>query len=180
MALPDSLADGFQIVEQDAGLAVEGTSWRVDVTRTIEPSGAVTDRCEPVPSAVIGMVGAWTVTFSGDGMTRENCELLREQIDNFEQRPNGILMYRGSGSLGPIDGPDVLAATARNRLYLFHRSCSEPTETRTRSGLSVARVDDPARGATLTVLCSIADEIEIWLEAPQWPSDQEVDAVAIR
>lgn len=180
VALPTSLADGFQIVEQDAGLAVNATSWRVDVTRTTESSGVGTDECVPVPSAVIGMVGAWTVTFSGDGITPENCELLRQQIGSFEQRPYGILMYRGAGALGPIDGPDVSAATARIRLYLFHRSCSAPTETRTRSGLTVARVDDPARGATLTVLCSLADEVEIWLEALQWPSSQETDAIEIR
>lgn len=126
------------------------------------------------------MVGAWTVTFSGDGMTPESCELLRRQIGSFEQRPNGVLVYRGPGTLGPIDGPDVVAATARSRLHLFHRSCSAPMEARTRSGLTVARVDDPARGATLTVVCSVADDVEIWLEAPRWPSDEEVDAVAFR
>lgn len=180
IALPGSLADGLQIVEQDASLAVDGASWRVDVTRTDDPSTAVTDGCEPVPSAVIGLVGAWTVTFTGDGMTPENCELLRQQTGSFEQRPNGILMYRGSGTLGPIDGPDVLAATATSRIYLFHRTCSDPTETQTRSGLTVARVDEPARGATLTVLCSLADDVEIWLEAPQWPSDEEIDVVAVR
>lgn len=181
VALPASLADDFQIVEQDASLAVDGTSWRVDVTRTDEPSGVVvTDGCVPAPSAVIGMVGAWTVTFTGDGMTPGNCELLRQQIGSFEQQPNGVLMYGGSGTLGPIDGPDVLAATARSRVYLFHRNCSEPTKTRTRSGLTVARVDDPARGATLTVLCSLGSDVEIWLESPRWPSNEEIDAIAVR
>jgi hypothetical protein len=180
IALPASLADGFEVVEQNAGLAVDGTSWRVEATRAVGPSGVITDGCVPAPSAVIGMVGAWTVTFSGDGMTPESCEHLRQQIGSFEQRPNGVLVYRGPGSLGPIDGPDVAAATATSRLHLFHRSCSDPTETRTPSGLTVARVDDPARGATLTVLCSVVDDVEIWIEAPQWPSDEEVDAVAVR
>lgn len=180
VALPPSLADGFQIVKQTAGLTVDRTSWRVDVTRTSQQSAMVTDGCAPAPTAVIGMVGPWTVTLTGDGMTSERCEFLRQQITSFEERPNGILAYRGSGTLDPIDGPDVLAATGSGRLYLFHRSCSQPTETRTRSGLTVARVDDPARGATLTVLCSRAADVEIWFEAPQWPAGEEIDAIAIR
>lgn len=177
--LPASLADGLQIVEQDAGLAVDGTSWRVDVTRT-EPSDVATEACVPAPRAVVGIVGAWAITFSGDGMTQQNCETLRQEIGSFEEGPNSLLMYRGTGTLGPIDGPDVLAATATSRLYLFHRSCSEPASTQTRSGLTVTSVDDPARGATLTVLCSLADDVEIWLEAPQWPPDEDIDAIAIR
>lgn len=180
VTLPISLADGFEIVEQDAGLAVDGSSWRVDVTRTVEPSAVVTEECAPAPSAVIGMVGAWTLTFTGDEMTSGNCELLRAQIANFEQQPNGFLMYSGPGTIGPIDGPDALADTATSRLYLFHRSCNEPTETRTPSGLTVAKVDDPARGATLTVLCSTANDLELWIEAPQWPSQEQLDAIAVR
>jgi len=180
LALPISLADGFEIVEQDAGLAVDGTSWRVDVTRTIEPAAVATEKCAPAPSAVVGMVGSWTLTFTGDQITARNCELLRSQIASFEQQPNGFLMYRGRGTIGPIDGPDALADTAASRLYLFHRNCSEPSETRTPSGLTIARVHDPARGATLTVLCSTANDLELWIEAPQWPSQEQLDAIAVR
>lgn len=180
VALPISLADGFEIVEQDAGLEVGGSSWRVDVTRTNEPAAVVTETCDPAPSAVIGSVGTWTLTFTGDEMTPGRCQLLRSQIANFDEQPNGFLMYGGPGTIGPIDGPDALADTATSRLYLFHRSCSEPTETRTPSGLTVARVDDPARGATLTVLCSTSNNLELWIEAPQWPSQRQLDAIAVR
>ena len=134
IALPASLAEGLRVVEHTAGLEADGNSWRVDVARTTETSEVITNDCLPAPTAVIGVVGTWTVTFTGDGMTPETCELLGQQIGSFEQGPNGVLVYRGSGTLGPIDGPDVLAATASSRLYLFHRSCTEPTETRTRSG----------------------------------------------
>lgn len=180
VALPIALADGFEIIEQDAGLDVDGTSWRVDVTRTSEPPAVVTATCAPAPSAVIGRVGTWTLTFTGDEMTPANCELLRSQIASFEQQPNGFLMYTGPGTIGPIDGPDALADTATSRLYLFHRSCSEPTETQTPSGLTVARVDDPARGATLTVVCSTSNDLEMWIEAPQWPSQDQLDAIEVR
>ncbi len=180
VVLPISLAGGFEIVEQDAGLTVDGTSWRVDATRTIEPAAAETEKCAPAPDAVIGRVGMWTLTFTGNEMTPGNCELLRSQIASFGQQPNGFLMYSGPGTIGPIDGPDALAETATGRIYLFHRSCSEPTETLTLSGLTVARIDDPARGATLTVLCSTVNDLELWIEAPQWPSQEQLDVVAIR
>lgn len=178
--LPASMAAGFQIVEQTASLSVQEASWRVDVTRTAQPSAGNTSSCMPVPSTVVGIVGAWTVTISGDRMTQQNCETVRQQIDSFAQGRKGVLSYRGTGTLGPIDGPDVLAATGTVRLFLFHRSCSEPSGTRSRSGLTVARVHDAARGATLTVLCSIADDIELWLDSPQRLSDELIDAVALK
>lgn len=176
-ALPESLADGFEIVEQSAALEIDGSSWRVDVTRTGEPPAVVTETCTPAPSAVVGRVGPWTINLSGDEMRPATCELLRSQVAGFEVQPNGFLGYRGRGTIGPIDGPDARADTATGRLALFHRSCSEPSETRTPSGLTVASVDDPARDATRTVLCSTGDDLELWIETARRPSREQLDAV---
>ncbi len=177
--LPTSLAEGFEIEAQSAALHLGATGWRLDVDRA-HTAGPDHPRCNQPPGFISAVVDAWTVTFSGDGMTSSSCRTLEHELGTFAMQ-NGALVYDGSGDLGPVDGPDVLAATDAARISLFHRSpsCAQTDSTATRSGLVAERVNDPVRGSTLTVLCDHDASLELWIDAPEWPSDEQINTIRI-
>lgn len=177
VTLPPSLAGNFQVRAQHATIHLGPSSWRVDVTRSDEPAPTDEPDCGTPPETVTGRAGEWLIEFSGDGMTTASCRALRDEIDAFVVH-DGLPTYTGTARLGPIDDPDVAATSASADFSLFRRtpSCSEGAE-RTETGLLIERVDDPARGVPLTVLCDVSASIELWIQSASWPSDEEVNAI---
>ncbi|MBK5222937.1 MAG: hypothetical protein JJE52_08685 [Acidimicrobiia bacterium] len=178
VVLPDRIGVGYTVVGQSAEISVAGRGWRVDAFRGGDTAGAPTTCDGPGQTIVAGTIGAWTVEFSGDDMTFEACTLLQAELEQFEATDDGV-RYVGSNTLGPdVNGPHVVAVTDTARLSVFHRPC-HLSGTPTAGGLVAERVDDPARGGTLTVLCDDAAEVELWIDAPDWPSDTEIEMVTV-
>lgn len=179
VALPPSLSEDFQVQAQQAAILLDPRGWRVDVIRSDETASTDEADCQTPPETVTGRAGEWHITFSGDGMTTSSCRALVDELDAFTVR-NGVPTYTGKARLGPVDGPDVAATSASADFSLFHRTptCGEDAK-RTETGLLIERVDEPARGMPLTVLCDTSASIELWIVSPSWPSDEEVDAIEI-
>jgi len=180
ISLPAALGRGYEVSELNAGLTLGNQGWAVTVTRTSDLSVLPPETCdEPQQTAVGTSLDGWAIEISGDGFTPTVCPSLLAELGAFEVR-DGIPRYIGDGSIGPIDGPDVAAVTDTVRLSLFHRPCSMPGAGETTSGgLSVSRVDRPARQPTVTVLCDHGGDVELWIQAPTWPSKALLDRVEI-
>jgi hypothetical protein len=180
ISLPAELGRDYEVTELDAELTAGNQRWRVSAMRTADATVLPSQTCgDPQQTAIGTNLEGWTIEISGDGVTPRVCPAQLAELRSFELR-DGVPRYTGDGSLGPIDGPDVAAVTDTAHLSLFHRPCGVAHDgERTPAGLVVSRVDDPARQATLSILCNPAKGVELWIESPTWPSRALLDTVTI-
>ncbi len=176
LTLSDAIGSDFRVVEQHAAINLGGKAWHATAYRN--GGTGISDSCgEPGQTAVARIVDGWTMAMAGDGMDQAACELLVAELARFEV-VDGMARYTGEAALGPSDGPDVAAETSAAHLSVFMRPC-DARQASTASGLAHTQIDDPAREATLTVLCDTAAELELWIHAETWPTEADLDAVAI-
>lgn len=180
MSLPAELGRDYEVTELNAELAIESQRWSVSVMRTAGVTILPAETCgDPQQTAIGTNLEGWTIEISGDGFTPRVCPALRAELGAFELHDR-VPRYTGDGSFGPIDGPDVAAVTDTARLSLFHRPCEMARGgEQTSGGLVASRVDDPARQATLSILCNPAKGVELWIESPTWPSAAFLDTIKI-
>ncbi len=169
-----------------------GRGWRIDVrvgsVETLVPGGeplplpaasgasaATVDRAEQR----LGLqFGSWAVVVSGDSLTDVEIDGLLAGVA-FAGTPDGFVEYRGPSLLWIADSPNAYLDRGDVAVSVFMRECAARAVQPTATGLIFDRVDDPARGRPLTVLCDPARRIEIWLATPQPLSDEEIDRVDV-
>jgi len=180
ISLPAELGRDYEVTELNAELTMGNRRWSVSAMRTADATVLPPQTCgDPQQTAIGSNLEGWTIELSGDGFTPRVCPALLAELRSFELR-DGVPRYTGDGSLGPIDGPDVAAVTDTAHLSLFRRPCAVAHDAeRTSAGLVVSRVDDPARQATLSILCNPTKGVELWIESPTWPSRALLDTVEI-
>jgi hypothetical protein len=180
ISLPAELGRDYEVTELAAELTAGNQRWRVSAMRTADATVLPPRTCgDPQQTAIGTNLEGWTIEISGDGFTPRVCPALLVELRAFELR-DGVPSYTGDGSLGPIDGPDVAAVTDTAHLSFFHRPCGVAHDgERTPAGSVVSRVDDPARQATLSILCNPAEGVELWIESPTWPSRALLDTITI-
>ena len=201
LTLPEHLTPGRSQPELTGSLYAAGsldqvtpetTGWRIDVAEAtldeVVPGGEPID--VPDGSAVdaahvdhadrrLGLqFGSWVAMLSGDRLTDADIDRLIDEVV-INGTSDGSPIYEGTLPLWVLDGPEVRLSGDDTSISVFMRSCSKPSGSTTATGLTVSRIDDPARGHHLTVLCNLDEHLELWLETDTRPDDDTLATIGI-
>lgn len=199
LTLPDPVGSGIRAatvadVELHGSVYADaGRGWRVDVSvgsvekmlpdaerlpvpPTTTATGAVVDR----PGSRLGLqFGPWALVASGDSLSDADINTLVEGVA-LAETAEGFVEYRGSLRLWVVDSPDLVVRGQGGAVSVFLRQCTAPLPTSpTAAGLDIARLDDPRRGTSLTLLCDRAQRIEVGIDAAKHLSGGDADQVDV-